>query len=207
MIFIENESQKEEQRIVDFLFEVGTMRKLARMHRQTLLTDDLSDNIASHSYRTAIIGWHLAKMEGADPYKTIMMCLFHDVPEVRSGDNNWVHKKYVKIFEEEIIKDQLGTLPYSDLEKVVNEYHVRESKEAIIAKDADLLDQVFLLREYEWRGNKEAVAWLEGKNGKKLNGKITAFRSESAKKLAHEALQRIPSAWWNDVWTQKNREN
>ncbi len=179
------------------------MRKLARMHRQTLLTDDLSDNIASHSYRTAIIGWHLAKMEGADPYKTVMMCLFHDVPEARSGDHNWVHKKYVKVFEEEIIKDQLGTLPYSDLEEMVNEYHVRESKEAVIAKDADLLDQIFLLREYELQGNKEAVDWLEGKSGKKINAQIANLRSESGKKIAAEAFDRNPSAWWSDLWTRR----
>jgi len=207
---MEQEPQKKEQRIVDFLFEIGTMRKLARMHRQTLLTDDLSDNIASHSYRTAIIGWHLAKMEGADPYKIVMMCLFHDTAETRSGDHNWVHKKYVKIFEEEIIKDQLGTLPYSDLEDMVNEYHVRESKEAVIAKDADLLDQIFLLREYEMQGNKEAVDWLEGKSGKsrgKGNAQDAGLRSESAKKIAEEAFQRVPSAWWSELWTPKNRES
>jgi putative hydrolase of HD superfamily len=199
--------QKEEQRIVDFLFEIGTMRKLARMHRQTLLTDDFSDNIASHSYRTAIIGWHLAKMEAADPYKTVMMCLFHDVPEARSGDHNWVHKKYVKIFEEEIIKDQLGALPYSDLKEMVNEYHIRESKEAVIAKDADLLDQILLLREYEMQGNKEAINWLGGKDGKKINAQLANLHSESGRTLAAEALLRSPSAWWSDVWTPKNRES
>ena len=61
----------EDNRIVDFLFEIGTMRKLMRMHRQTLLTDDASDSIASHSYRVSIIGWYLAKKEGADLYTAI----------------------------------------------------------------------------------------------------------------------------------------
>ncbi len=62
---------------------MGTMRKVLRMHRQTLLTDDMSDNIATHFYRVALIGWVLAKMEGANPYKTLMMCLLHDMGEVR----------------------------------------------------------------------------------------------------------------------------
>lgn len=26
------------------------------------------------------------------------MCLAHDIAEVRSNDQNWVHKKYVKVF-------------------------------------------------------------------------------------------------------------
>jgi putative hydrolase of HD superfamily len=201
-----NENNKnEEQKIVDFLFEIGTMRKLARMHRQTLLTDDLSDSIAAHSYRTAMIGWQLAKMEGVDPYKTTMMCLLHDVSESRTGDHNWVHKKYVKIFEDEITKDQLGSLPFPELEEIANEYHKRENKEAILAKDADLLDQIFLLREYEWQGNKEAAIWLQGKSGKKGNAQDINLRSESAKKLAKVVFTQDPSAWWNDIWTSKNR--
>lgn len=200
-----NEDNKTpEQKIVDFLFEVGTMRKLARMHRQTLLTDDLSDNIASHSYRTSLIGWHLAKMEGADPYKTTVMCLLHDVPETRSGDHNWVHKKYVKIFDDAIVKDQMGSMPFGDLEEITIEYNKRESKEAILAKDADLLDQIFLLREYEWQGNKEAVIWLEGKSGKKGNAQDINLRSESAKKIAKTVFSRDPSEWWNGVWTSMN---
>lgn len=203
-----NEDQKtEEEKIVDFIFEVGTLRKLARIHRQTLLTDDLSDNIAAHSYRTSIIGWHLAKMEGADPYKTTMMCLLHDVAETRTGDHNWVHKKYVKIFEDEIVKDQLGSMPHGELEQLTSEYNKRESKEAILAKDADLLDQIFLLREYEWQGNKEAAIWLEGKSGKKVNAQALNIRSVSGKKLAHVAFSREPSAWWNDIWTSKNRQD
>ena len=51
------------KKIVNFLFEIGTLRKIPRAHQQVLLTQDLSDNIASHSYRVAMIAWFLAKME------------------------------------------------------------------------------------------------------------------------------------------------
>jgi len=68
---------KDTDKIADFLFEIGTMRKLLRMHRQTLLTDDMSDNIASHSYRVALIGWLLAKEEGVDESKVIKMWRRH----------------------------------------------------------------------------------------------------------------------------------
>lgn len=57
-------NNKDNNRIADFLYEIGSMRKLMRMHRQTLLSDDSSDTIASHSYRVAMIGWLLAKLEG-----------------------------------------------------------------------------------------------------------------------------------------------
>ena len=74
--------------LAHFLYEIGTLRKIARAHRQTLLTDDLSDNISSHSYRVTIIGWMLAETEKADINKVIKMCLLHDLAESRSNDQN-----------------------------------------------------------------------------------------------------------------------
>lgn len=52
-----DEGSNSEKRIANFLYELGTMRKLMRAHRQVLLTDDMSDSIASHSYRVAMIAW------------------------------------------------------------------------------------------------------------------------------------------------------
>ena len=45
------EKDKDLSKIVNFLFEIGTMKKLPRIHQQVLLSQDMSDNIASHSYR------------------------------------------------------------------------------------------------------------------------------------------------------------
>lgn len=202
--------QEEELKgIANFLFEAGTMRKLLRMHRQTLLTDDLSDNIASHSYRVALIAWILAKMENADANKAAMMALLHDLKEARSGDHNWVHKKYVKIFEDEISKDQLSQVPYEELGGTVAEYEKRESIESLVVKDADLLDEVLLLREYAWQGNREAEKWLSEKRGPDNpmggNMQIKMLKTESAKTLGKIILETGPSDWWEGVWTPKNR--
>jgi len=197
---------KDNKRIVDFLFEIGTMRKLPRIHQQFLLSQDLSDNIATHSYRVAIIAWFLSKMERADSYKTVMMALLHDMKEVRSGDHNYVHKKYVKIYEDEISKDQLGHLPFNDLLEIDREFEKRESKESIIAKDADLLDQIFLLKEYSHQGNAESKIWLTGKgNVDKENVQYSSLKTESAKKLGKNILEGKVSEWWDNIWTVNNR--
>ncbi len=197
---------KNQEKIVNFLYEIGTMRKLMRMHRQVLLTDDMSDSIASHSYRVAIISWFLAKEEGADPYKTVMMSLLHDMAEVRSNDHNWIHKKYIKVFEQEINEDQLGTLPYPDFKDFISEYEKRESREAILAKEADLLDQILLLREYEWSGNKEANIWLYGKGGAKVNAQLEKLKTKTGKKFGKSIYNIDPSDWWNNLWTSNNRK-
>jgi putative hydrolase of HD superfamily len=166
----------------------------------------MSDSIASHSYRVAIISWFLAKEEGADPYKTVMMGLLHDMAEVRSNDHNWIHKKYIKVFEHEINEDQLGTLPYPDLRDFIGEYEKRESREAILAKEADLLDQILLLREYEWSGNKEANIWLYGKGGAKINAQLEKLKTKTGKKLGKSMYDVDPSDWWNNLWTPNNRK-
>ncbi len=196
-------------RISEFFFEIGTMRKLHRMHLQNLFVDDSSDNISSHSYRVTMIAWFLAKLEGADPYKVLLMALAHDLSEIRSNDHNWVHKKYVKIYEDEIREDQLKTLPFQELFDVSVEYEKRETLESKVAKDADLLDQILLLREYEWQGNKEAEKWLRGINRSKeldeRKSRKDRFHTESAKKILDELYDMHPSKWWENIWTNVNR--
>ena len=198
---------EKEKRIANFLYEIGTMRKLMRMHRQVLLTDDMSDSITSHSYRVAMISWFLAKEENVDPYKTVMMSSLHDIGEIRSNDHNWIHKKYIKIFDEEINAEQLGSLPYPDLKNFIDEYEKRESKEAILVKEADILDQILLLREYAWAGNKEAEVWLHGKPGKeRICVQLEKLKTEIGQKIGKSIYEVNPSDWWNNLWTSKNRK-
>jgi len=71
--------------------------------------------------------------------------------------------------------------------------------EAKIAKDADLLDQILLLKEHEWVGNKEASLWLKGGEQERR------LYSESAKRLAKDIYKQKPSDWWKNIWTAERR--
>lgn len=193
-------------RLTNFFFEIGTLRKLLRSHRQTLLTDDLSDNIASHTFRVAMIGYFLAQEEGADAGKVVMMCLSHDLEEVRSGDQNWLHKRYVKVFEAEIAKDQLSGLPGSDeILKLKEEYSTRETKEAKIAKDADLIDQLLLLKEYSWNGNREAEKWIRKKITGEDPGGPNDMSTPFTKSVAQKVLEVDPTDWNEGLFVSKGR--
>lgn len=188
------------KKLVSYLYEMGSLRKIARSHRQNLLTDDLSDNIASHTFRVALIAYFLAKLEKADSGKTVLMGLIHDSEESRCGDQNWIHKSYVKVFEEEIREGQLGGLPGSEeLIGCSEDYEKRESLEAIIAKDADLLDQILLLKEYTAMGNREAESWLEDNQQEKR------IKSNSGRILAKEIMRQKPSDWWAKLWNSNRR--
>jgi putative hydrolase of HD superfamily len=187
-------------RVADFLYEVGSLRRVIRSHRQSLFVDDTSDTISSHSYRVTMIGWFLAKEEKVDPYKVVMMCMTHDLSEARTGDQNWVNKRYVKSFEEEAIKDQFKDLRQEkELNEIAKEYGDRKTKESIVAKEADLIDQILILREHEWSGNREATKWLKDCEQFKM------LKTKTGKNIARSAMKIDPTHWWKNVWTSKRR--
>lgn len=198
--------QQKLKKIVNFFYELGMLKRTIRAHSTLLLAHDPTDNIASHSYRVSMIGWYLATLEKVDTNRVVKMCLLHDIAEARSGDQQYVNKKYMKVFEEEVFDAQFSDLPQSsEFIDLLKEYNERKSVEAIVAKEADLLDQVLLLKEYAWTGNKEAEIWLHGKGGKKVNAQIAKLKTKWGKKLGQEILEQSPSEWWNTIWTSERR--
>jgi putative hydrolase of HD superfamily len=202
--------QKEIEKLASFFYEIGNLRKVIRAHQQALLSFDLSDTIASHSFRVTIFGYFIAKELKVDVDKVVKMCLLHDLEETRSSDHNWVHKRYVKVFENEIRQGQLKDLPGSEeMMKLSTEYEERKTLESKIAKDADLLDEIFLLREYAWEGNKEAAEWLRGKRrkgDKETSTHEKMMHTKLAKDIAREAKRQAPSLWWKNLWTPYRRK-
>lgn len=101
------------KRTVEFLHEAGMLKKTPRTGYQFLGSG--SESVAAHSFRATILGYVLAGMEsGADIDKTIRMCLFHDLAEARTGDHNYVNKKYVAVDERKALQDQTRDLPFGD---------------------------------------------------------------------------------------------
>lgn len=192
--------------LANFLYELGTLRTTPRAHQPVFLESDPSDSIAAHSFRVAMIGWVIARAEGLDVGKVLRMCLIHDVEETRSGDHNHVAKRYVTIDTKLIAQEQLAPLPFGDFVVAHEEYEKRESREAIAAKDADLIDQLLLLREYELKGNQEAARWrrVEDGNDRKAK-KIGALKLESSRRLAEAVWETSPSEWWKSLYQSENR--
>ncbi len=173
-------------RIADFLFEIGTLRNMKRTHCQVL--PQANDTIASHSFETAIAGVILARMEKVDENKVLKMCLFHDIAEARTGDANFVHSHYVKQDEKQAIKDQIHSTPIeNEVSKIIEEYTERKSKEAIVAKDADLLNQIILQCNY-LKNSRDLERWNRHS--------IKKLKTKSARALAKAITKRNPFDWF-----------
>ena len=62
------------KREIDFLFEIGSLRRIPRAWQQ-ILTGKV-ENIAEHIFRTTMVAWVIAVAEKADVEKVLKIC--HD---------------------------------------------------------------------------------------------------------------------------------
>jgi putative hydrolase of HD superfamily len=177
--------------LTNFLYEMGLLKRYKRTGWLVGGVDN-PESIAEHSFRTAIIGYLLALMEGADPHRTATLCLFHDSQESRIGDVPLVGRSYVVTAPNpQVTADQVASLP-DELGRAVRElvdgYEARASLEARLAKDADKLECLMQAREYQAQGHEDVPPWIETS--------AAALQSPSAKQLAEPAQQVPPSQWW-----------
>ncbi|PKN07795.1 MAG: phosphohydrolase [Deltaproteobacteria bacterium HGW-Deltaproteobacteria-8] len=187
-------------RLADFLFECGMLRKTPRTGYQFLGTG--AENVAEHSFRTAVVGFVLAKMAGADKERTAMMCLFHDLHEARTGDFNYVAHIYNSSQRTRALDDALsGTGLEGDLMPLWKELEETESLESRLAQDADQIDLILNLKEQSDLGNKYAEKWLAAA--------MQRFRTPEGKELASTIMETDHTDWWflgpdASWWEKKN---
>lgn len=187
-------------RLADFLFECGMLRKTPRTGYQFLGSG--SENVAEHSFRTAVIGHVLAELAGADVARTTYMCLFHDLHEARTGDFNYVNRMYNSSARTEAVKHSVaGTGLEKEMLGYWEELEETGTLEAKLAQDADQLDFILNLKEEADMGNTYATQWLELA--------LQRVRTEWGRELARTIAETDHKDWWflardEDWWTRKN---
>jgi putative hydrolases of HD superfamily len=174
--------------IANFLFEAGMLKRTPRSGFQFLGTG--AESVAEHIFRTSYIGYALGNMEkGIRVDRLIKMCLFHDLPEARTGDLNYVNKKYVEANEKKAIEDLAQTVPFgTEIRELIHEFIEGKTAEAKLARDADQLEMILALKEYKDLGSKYADEWLEFS--------LQRLQTDTAKGLAKTILDTDSSLWW-----------
>ncbi len=183
-----NQKIKTDKSIANFFFEVGMLAKTPRSGFHFLGTGEQS--VAEHTNRTAFIGYSLAQMDGTvDVLKVLKMCLFHDISETRISDLNHIHQKYVERKEHSAVKDISDSIPFGeDIFLTLLEYEKKESKEAILVKDADTLEWITSLKEEIDTGNTRAEEWIKFA--------INRLKTPFAKDIAKAIMSADSSDWW-----------
>ncbi len=177
-------------KISKLIFEAGQLKRLPRSG-WSFAGVDSPESVAEHSWRTAVIGLLLAKMENADENKVVKMCLLHDLAETRIGDLNRVNDRYIEksAGEEKAFEDILGI--DNELLESVGECNQKKTKEAVVARDADLLEVFAQAKEYKEIGYASVADWM--KNAK------AALKTKSAKELADKLESTDSTSWWHGL--------
>ena len=93
--------------ISDFIFEALFLKQIPRSGYQFLGAG--RESVAEHVYAATLIAFVLSRLEPqADTERLLTLCLFHDLPEARIGDMNYVQKRYVQTDEKAALADALA---------------------------------------------------------------------------------------------------
>jgi len=180
---------------LNFFAEAGLLKRVKRSGWWVAGIEN-PETVAEHSFRTAVIGFYLAYTEGADPFRVVSMSLFNDIHESRINDLHKMGHYYIdfKDAEKRVFRDQmkeLDTKVADALSSLRDEYDRQESREGIIARDADILECLIQAKEYYDNGYLGAKLFF---------AKAPRYlKTKSAQKVWREVKTWHSSDWWQNV--------
>ncbi|MER5461899.1 HD domain-containing protein [Streptomyces sp. NPDC002668] len=176
--------------VAHFLYEAGTLKHARRTGWWMAGVRD-PESVAEHSWRTSLIASIIARLEGADPARAAFLAVWHDSQETRTGDVNYLGKKYSSgANPEDVTADQTAGMPEvlaSTVRDLVAEYEAKETPEAICARDADKLECMLQGIEYKAQGHENAQRWIDNSRGRLV--------TETGQRLADELLSQGSLDW------------
>jgi putative hydrolase of HD superfamily len=183
--------------IMSFAYEAGQLQRIPRAG-WLLAGIQHPESVAEHSFRTGVLAYVIALLEGANPDRAAALGLFHDLPETRSGDVPSVGRPYVTTTNaRQIAADQTAGLPHPLAEHIrdlINEHEDAKTPaatpEARCSRDADKIDCLLKAREYQAAGNQLVQPWVDSM--------VNAVTTRTGKQLAAAAQELSPGAWWSE---------
>jgi len=186
-------------RMSRFLFESMMLKRTLRTGYAFLGKG--KESVAAHTFGVAMIAFILSRMsrEPVDLERLLLMCLFHDLPEARTGDANAVYKKYVKINEEQAVEDMLEGLPIrGEIKALIEEWKEHSTYESMLARDADQLDMLLSLKEKMDLGSKDAELWIPYVKRR--------LKTRCARQLAEALLEEHWASWWMKKFIEESND-
>ena len=188
----------------DYLNELGMLNRLQRSGFMFLGTGE--QTVSQHMFRMMHIAFLLVRMseEKVDELHLLRLVMFHDVPEARTGDHNYVNKRYVQEDMDKLLAEVSVQWPFgAEIVSYIREFEARETPAARLANDADQLELLIVLKEQRDIGNANANGWLPPL--------LARLKTDAGKKLAEEILATGWTEWWfnnkdDPHWVHGNRK-
>jgi putative hydrolase of HD superfamily len=180
--------------IAALLFEANILKNIPRAGYHFLGVG--KESVAEHSFSATFIAYVMSMMDkDIDSLRLISMCLIHDLPEARIGDQNYVQKKYVTADEEKAVADATRHLPFGQsMVDLIAEFNEQKTHESNMAYDADQLSFILDLKSIADTGHKSPDQWLPVVQKR--------LKTDIGKRLAEEIMATTWDAWWMDTYEE-----
>ena len=148
------------------------------------------ESVAEHSFSITFIAFIMSQMiPEVNSEKLITMCLVHDLPEAKTGDLNYVQKKYVIADESKAIEDITKNLPFgSSIADLIIEFNLAQSIEAKLAHDADQIALILDLKALADIGYNPPKKWLPAA--------LKRLKTKIGKNIAESIIKTEWDEWW-----------
>jgi len=183
------------ENITKLLFEAIMLKNIPRSGYHFLGSG--KESVAEHSFSITFIAYIMSKMTtGIDALRMISMCIVHDLPEARTGDLNYVQKKYVTPDEKKAVNDTVKNLPFGEsIADLIREFNKCKTEEAMLAHDADQISFILELKTLSDIGYVAPKKWL--------NTVLQRLKTETGKQIAESIMKTEWDAWWFDNYVEK----
>lgn len=149
------------------VFEAANVKRMLRTGWQRL--GDNEEGVGEHSFMTAVIAYLLAReinsandaVRRVSMEKIMLMSIFHDFHEGRTGEMDKVAKLYMTRHEDKANRDIFEHVD-DELLELLNEYEARKSLEALVVYEANVIAFGVECKILMEKGNTHAKEWMDG---------------------------------------------
>lgn len=182
------------KRMAQLLFEARILKDLNRSGYAFLGVG--KESIAEHSFTTAFICFVLSRLvPEVDGEKLMALALVHDLAEARTGDFNYVQKKYSDTDESAAVSHLTDGVPFgSEIKSLVDEFNSGKTPEAQLAKDADQLSFILELKKLKDLGADSPDNWLPVV--------LDRVKTDTGKRLARSIMETGWDEWWRNDYSE-----
>lgn len=180
--------------IANLLFEARILKDINRSGYAFLGTG--RESIAEHSFMTALICFAMAKMDGTlDAERMVTMALVHDLAEARTGDLNYVEKKYTIPDESKAISHLIKHISFGkDIQNLMDEFNSAQTPEAKLARDADQISFILELKKLSDIGARGPEKWLDVV--------FKRVKTDMGRQIAQSIMETPWDEWWMNGYSE-----
>lgn len=187
---------KNTKSITNLVYEAAVVKRMQRTGWQIL--GDNEEGVGEHTFMTCVIAYFLAKELKANPstklginLETVLtMAVFHDFHEARTGDLDKIATFYMTRDQDKANRDIFAGVD-DQLLHLLDEFEKKETLEARVAYEANVIAFLVELKLLEEKGNTHAREWLDGN--------ITRLRLPEAIALAKDLASTDSHDWWKNL--------